>query len=110
MFAPTKFVWRDQQHMVIEPNPHMLKSGLIQSVRTRGGLFGVNLETGFFGIIPEEVVRKLDLKEPLSALTVTVGDGRVFTGTVNSRGGVRFYINGGWSEYKSLAKFMELFN
>ena len=107
---PVKFIHRGQEHMVIEPNTHMYNSSMVCEVEERGGLFGVNLETGKFGIIPEFVVNKLKLKkEAWKPVTVIGGDGYEYRGTVNEFGAFRVYMKGSWKEFKNMFEFMESF-
>lgn len=107
---PQIFLHKNQQHMVIEPNPHMYNSSMICEIEDRGGLFGVNLETGKFGVIPEFVVNKLKLKNELyKPITVIGGDGNEYRGTANEAGAVRFFIKGKWRSFNNLFEFMESF-
>lgn len=104
---PVKFIHRGQEHMVIEPNTHMFNSQTIRDVVDRGGLFGVNLETGKFGIIPEKVVERHGLKLNYRSITVYGSDGAAYTGTVNETGELRFFIQGEWHIFKNIYAFME---
>lgn len=107
---PQIFVHKGQQHMIIEPNTHMFNSSMICEVEARGGLFGVNLETGKFGVIPDFVVNKLKLKkESWKPVTVVGSDGNEYRGTVDEVGAVRFFIKGKWKNFNNMFEFLESF-
>jgi hypothetical protein len=105
---PQIFVHKGQQHMIIEPNTHMFNSSMICEVEARGGLFGVNLETGKFGVIPDFVVNKLK-NEAYKPVTVVGSDGNEYRGTVDESGSLRFFIKGNWRVFNNIFEFLESF-
>lgn len=109
MSSKKEFMHRGQRYLVIEPYDHMLQSNFIKDIVDRGDLFGVNLETQQFGIIPKRVVERHGLKLNYRSITVYGNDGRTYTGTVNSDGEVRFFLQGEWHTYKNICVFLESF-
>ena len=105
----TEFVHRGEKYLVVQPYDHLLQSTFIKDVVERGDLFGVNLETRRFGIIPKRIVERHQLKIAQKPITVCGNDGEVYTGTVNENGEVRFFIQGNWCTYKNIYAFMERF-
>lgn len=110
MSAQKRFVWKGQEYMVVEPYNNMLGSGLVRRVVGSGRLFGVNLEEGKFGIIPDDVVKKLGLKENWVVVQTIAPNGNTYSGTMNEKGEVRFYIQGEWKTFSSLYHFLSGFN
>lgn len=109
MPSKKEFMHRGQRHLVVTPYEHMLQSNFIKDVVERGDLFGVNLETHQFGIIPRKVVERHQLKLSQKPVTIYGSDGRAYAGTVNENGEVRFFIQGNWRTYKNIYAFMESF-
>lgn len=107
MIKKTEFIHRGDTYLIIEPYDNMLQSKLVQDVLARGGLFSLNTRTKKFGIVPEWAIKEYALKEDCKHITVCGPSGDAYTGTVNEKGVLRFFINGNWHEFNSIYDFLK---